>query len=200
VLAQARVHAIFRSGRFPNTINTTSAAVGDFEQNILDELGSEFILDEVDNRARDALCVQPDFDGRELYDTEDSFSSSCSSLSSRSTPVHDWSPNWYTHLGAVLSSRSKEECANACRVLVLSTEWNYEQLAEFAYQLVSSVLNGVSPLIVTMCAGNIRHMFLDTSKHEAASHFTSCVSESAFAAWHHYWNPVRSTSSEEFDT
>ncbi|KXN83149.1 hypothetical protein AN958_01820 [Leucoagaricus sp. SymC.cos] len=188
-LAQARVRAIFRSSRFPNIIDNTSAAFDDLESDTLGQLGSNFPFDEADDRLCDASSVLPDFDNEGLLDTEESLSSFGSSLSSRSTPVGDWTPHWYPHLQAVLSSRSNEECLNACRVLVLSTEWDYGELAELAYQLVSSVLIKVPPLVVATCAANFERSLFDASKHEVASQFVLCISESAFAAWHHYWNP-----------
>lgn len=188
-LAQARVLAIFRSGRFPNKIDNVSAVFDDLEPDALEELESSFTFNEVDDHAGDASGVRPDFDDEHLFDTEESFSSG-SSLSSRSTPLQDWTPHWYPQFRVVLSSRSKDECINACRVLVLSTEWEYEELAELAFQLVSSILTEVPPLVVATCAATIQRMLYDASKHEAASQFTSCISESALAAWHHYWNPV----------
>jgi hypothetical protein len=183
------VLAIFRSGRFPNRIDSTSAVIDDLESDALEALGSNFTFDEMGDHTGDASGILPDFDDEHLFDTEESLSSG-SSPSSRSTPLQDWTLHWYPHFRAVLSSGSKDECINACRVLVLSTEWNYEELAELAYQLVSSVLTEVPPLVVATCAANIQHMLLDASKHEAASHFTSCISESACTAWHYYWNPV----------
>lgn len=170
-------------------------AFEDLEPDALDELGSGYSFDGVDAESGDNDSgIRPDFDNEDLFDTEESFSSSGSS-SSRSTPAQDWTPHWHSRFQHVLSSHSREECANACRVLVLSNNWEFGELAELAYQLVSSVVTGVSPLIVTACAVNIKHMLLEVSKHEAASYFVSCVSQSAFAAWHHYWNPVRLPSS-----
>ncbi|KAJ3559373.1 hypothetical protein NP233_g11278 [Leucocoprinus birnbaumii] len=188
-LAHARVRAIFRSSRFPNRIDNTSTPYDDLEPDDLVGVGPNFTFDEGDDHPGSASGVLPDFDDEHLFDPEESFSSNGSSLSSRSTPMQDWTPHWHPHLCAVLSSRSKDECINACRVLVLSTEWEHEQLAELAYQLVSSVMTAVPPPFVAACASNIKRTLLDASKHEAASLFVSCMSESAFIAWHHYWNP-----------
>ncbi|KAF9453172.1 hypothetical protein P691DRAFT_659188 [Macrolepiota fuliginosa MF-IS2] len=188
-LAQARVLAIFRSGRFPNKINNPSVVLDDLEPDALNELGSAYSYDGVESKYGDNnLAIQPDFDDEELFNAEESFSSSGSS-SSRSTPVQDRSPHWYLRFQAVLSSRSQAECANACRILVLSNEWGFEELGELAYQLISAVLAGVPPVAVTACAVNIERTLLEAFKHEAASYFISCISESAFVAWHHYWNP-----------
>lgn len=198
-LAQARVLAIFRSGRFPNRVKNSCTTFEDLEPDALDELSSSYSVgDGVDEHEEDALGIRPDFHDEELFEVEESFSSASSS-SSRSTPVQDWIPHWQSPFQAIFSSRSNEECANACRTLVLSNEWEYEDLGDLAHQFVSSILTGIPPFIIAACAVNIERMLLDISKHEAASYFVSCLSESAFAAWHHYWNPVRLSNPQYLD-
>lgn len=194
-LAQARILAIFRSGRFPNKIDKPRALYEDLEQDTLDGQEPPRSLEEISHYENAGLGVRPDFVDEESYATEASFSSSASSSSSRSSPAPDWAPNWHHHLQVVLSSRSEGECVNACRALILSNEWSYDDLTELAYQLVSSVLMGIPPIAVTTCAVHIEHILSGTSQHEGASYFVSCISESTIAAWHHYWNPVRMSGS-----
>jgi hypothetical protein len=190
LLAQARVLAIFRSGRFPNKVETSSGSYDDLEVDTMDGLA----LDVYDHDGADTYNngIRPDFHD-DFLDAEESFSSSGSASSSRSTPVQDFIPHWYPLLHSVFTSRSEQESINACRTLVLSREWKYDDLSELAHTLVSSFPRQVPPHVIAKCAVNLKCILLDDRQHEAASYFVSCLAQSAFSAWHHYWNPVSVT-------
>lgn len=195
LLAQARVLAIFRSGRFPNKVETSSGSFDDLEPDALD--GLAFDLYDHDRVHTHNNGIRPDFHD-DFLEAEESFSSSGSASSSRSTPVQDFVPHWYPVLQSIFTSRSEQESVNACHTLVLSREWKYGDLEELAHTLVSSFPRQVPPHVIARCAANFKLILLDDCKHEAASYFVSCLAQSAFSAWHHYWNPVGLTTSQHF--
>lgn len=187
LLAHARVLAVFRSGKFPNKVETSFGSFDALEPDILDELP----LDLYDRDGTHSDGIRPDFHDDFLEAEESSGSVS----SARSTPVQAFIPHWYPLFQSIFTSRSGQESIYACRALILSREWKYEDLGELAHTLVSSILEGVPPHVIANSTANLERILLDDCQHEAASYLVSCVSESAFAAWHHYWNPVSLTTS-----